>query len=1152
VEEGQIDVDGHTQGDVRTEASIAYDETGLHLSFDVEDDHHTAIAGQEMWKGDSVQTAFSNGGVYGPEVGFAMVDGEPVIEIWHAPDEFTPDSSAFSLDADRRDGQTRYEAVLPWSEILTEPPSSGDEVRFSFITNDNDGNGREGYIEWLPVIGDTKDPTQLGTLSLVPEGRSWTAWLDGPREMMVGDATTFALRILNDSDSKRAVSTEATENDVVIPPRSIATVPIEPTFETAGEQQFSTTVMGGNREQTVDRSVKVLPSTEEISGRFDALESDLPKLEERFSEAESAGHGVEYERVVLKTVEEFIEYGRLDIENENLERARYVADELRDMYEEAISSLNNYLDEEQQGTPVPRFQMSDVSIDGMSFTGDKTVPSTGERLEDEPVFFHGYWPFSNINEKIRDFPEYGANIVHLPIRPWETIFKPPSAGLQGWTKWADEAGSIAYDRDDSTAHSGSGSMLMTAPENDGLGIVSQRIPATPETTYVCEAYFKGTDVGEAFFRTGWQEFGGEQWHFGTKLPGGTFDWQKVTFELTTAQGQSEFVPRFSLKGQTGKLWVDDVVVRQKGAEENLVTGGSFDGGEESTDNEKGFVVRTDDIERRIEQELAVCRKNDVTVNYILQPHAMPGWVLEKWPGMKTDAGHFIPFKFHHPKAREIIEAHYRAALNLIAGREEVQSIVLSNEPGYNETDSERTKRGWQSHLQSEYESIDALNSVYRETYSSFAAVPIPDAENLSPTPRAYDWFQFKTQRFAEWHRWLDSIAEDVAPEEPTHVKMMGKLFETYVDEMENPPDWRVATNDYLYESGINPELFAEFTEINGFDDHNYLNERGRLHEDDFSMLQYYDLHQSLQTAPAFNSESHFIENQNQNYVPEMPPHLETCLWQGAIHGCNASAMWVWERESQTPLRQAVVKGSILHRPDGVVAMGQTALDLNRLMPEVTAFQEAGFDVRILYSMPAYIYTEDYHDSVNALYRAISTAGQKTGFITESQLIERAFGDADAIVVPHATHVDPAILGPLADFGAENTVLIVGTDSLRNDPKDRPISGDGSSNVHSTATTVETPLDDGLRGRVVEVLESAGIKQISVNTTDEGDPRALEWRTAEHDGQTLLNVVNYDTEPVDVRVDGLAATGTDLRDGQDVDLGALSLEPNIPRLIAIGN
>ncbi|UUZ80239.1 hypothetical protein LJK88_35705 [Paenibacillus sp. P26] len=61
---------------------------------------------------------------------------------------------------------TIYELALPWSELKPILPDDG-LLSFSFLVNDNDGQGRKGWIEWGSGIGGSKDSKLFKPVRLV-------------------------------------------------------------------------------------------------------------------------------------------------------------------------------------------------------------------------------------------------------------------------------------------------------------------------------------------------------------------------------------------------------------------------------------------------------------------------------------------------------------------------------------------------------------------------------------------------------------------------------------------------------------------------------------------------------------------------------------------------------------------------------------------------------------------------------------------------------------------------------------------------------------------------------------------------------------------------------------------------------------------------
>lgn len=125
-----------------------------------------------IWANDSIQFSFAEEDVSGAkqtEYGIGMVNGQPMVERYSyfgviygmigQEDHFKGDGIDVKITRDEEKKITYYEARFPWIEIFGQPISPGryEEFYFSLLVNDNDRNGRRGWLEFCPGIGETKD-----------------------------------------------------------------------------------------------------------------------------------------------------------------------------------------------------------------------------------------------------------------------------------------------------------------------------------------------------------------------------------------------------------------------------------------------------------------------------------------------------------------------------------------------------------------------------------------------------------------------------------------------------------------------------------------------------------------------------------------------------------------------------------------------------------------------------------------------------------------------------------------------------------------------------------------------------------------------------------------------------------------------------------
>jgi hypothetical protein len=1133
--DGDVRIDGwNGDADCSATAHIGYDADNFYFEATVTDDAHSASEGSGAWRGDSVQVAFAANGDYGPEYTFAHLEDDVVVHKSRSNQE-TAGAAAVSLETTRGNSETTYRAAIPWNAIQESDAPRTGHLPFAFIVNDNDGDGREGWIQWTGAIGDNKKPDNLATVGVEPENAAWTAWMDGPSESFVGRQTTASVYVPNYTSEaielSVALPTAGVESGRLdLPGRSIARIPVTVTPEEGGSMTIEAVIesVQGDASESLQLSVDVL-DVAALRSRFDEIESGLPDLEALLERADRNGVPTDYPRVTTTVIERFLQYGRADIDNDYIDRASYVVDQLERMSEEVQSTLEAALDGDGSVPEASRYRTGPIEVDGQGFAAPKTNPD-GEGTERGSVFFSGYGHFAQVREDVPNFQDFGNNLIQTGFGPRSTI-KP--VGMQGWQTRRFNDVEATLERDTSVSRSGSASYKITheqEPEPQHFATLWQNVEVTPGTTYDVTAWVKGENAGSTFFTIDSADGWGERHQF----PTGTFDWQRVEFSFTPAEGDSDVGLRYVCGNPTDAVWIDDVTVSSADGDENLLENPGFETGEQTP--ERSFRVDQSAIDP-IEDLLERGAEHDVAVNLNIAPHYFPEWAMEKWPDLAVEQYGAIDHNINHPKAEEILEAHIRATMERIKSYDSLHSICLSNEPHYNANDETYTKPLWEAYLADTHESIDQLNERYGTDYDAYSAVPMLGPEKMGstdvPNPHQYDWNTFLNERFAEFHEWMAEVIHDVAPDVPVHAKMMGNYFY-----------WRWHES----ERGLNPELFAEFCDINGNDNFNWSDEGPKGF---FQYNQFTDYQTSMRDAPVYNSENHLIKNGNGTYNTQIADHVGLSLWQGAIHGQSASTMWVWSRYHG---QWDTFEDSILHRPVCVEAVGKRNLDANRLAGEVTAFQDAPSSVAILYTPTSNVYSARHKPIVNLTYRAASEAGVEVDVVSE-EIAQNDLGTYDVVVIPDATNVAPGTVTGVAEYiDSGGTTVVVGEDSLSADAYDTPHSGQGLQRVMDAATVLpKNAPDEEIRAAVTDAVETAGIREVTVHAADSGEiATGIEWRSIEHDGRRLVNIANYTSEELSlaVQMDGdLPDSASDLLSGRRVDPSGFTLAAKTPLLLS---
>ncbi|WP_081735411.1 alpha/beta hydrolase fold domain-containing protein [Paenibacillus gorillae] len=153
---------------------ISWDKDHVYLAVQMKDEHHVQReAPFNIYLGDSLQFSFrvtnESGSFLGVhEFGAALHDnGSPMTFRWLSPPSFkVGEIDDLKTGIRHKDGTTTYELALPWEELGVTEPLEGQQLKFSLLVNNNDGQGRMGWIEYNSGIG-YKDADAFGDLFLV-------------------------------------------------------------------------------------------------------------------------------------------------------------------------------------------------------------------------------------------------------------------------------------------------------------------------------------------------------------------------------------------------------------------------------------------------------------------------------------------------------------------------------------------------------------------------------------------------------------------------------------------------------------------------------------------------------------------------------------------------------------------------------------------------------------------------------------------------------------------------------------------------------------------------------------------------------------------------------------------------------------------------
>jgi len=172
---------GQSEGvpDISARALVGVHQDGVDLVVEVHDPKHVQNESEKWWQGDSLQVGIDceGRGLIGGNMEIVAALKPNGVVFWKLavanagadlPAEIAQANSAMKRGECKitREGEkTIYRIRIPWSELYPMVYNPKQDLKISVLVNDNDGQGRSGYLGWGGGIGgNEKDPLQYGTL----------------------------------------------------------------------------------------------------------------------------------------------------------------------------------------------------------------------------------------------------------------------------------------------------------------------------------------------------------------------------------------------------------------------------------------------------------------------------------------------------------------------------------------------------------------------------------------------------------------------------------------------------------------------------------------------------------------------------------------------------------------------------------------------------------------------------------------------------------------------------------------------------------------------------------------------------------------------------------------------------------------------------
>lgn len=414
--------------DLSANVRMAWNESAFYFTARVKDDQHTPLSGEGQYAGDGVQIGFGKGLAYGPEYGFAGENGKPALWCWQKG----PTSSgieSIQLAVQRKNGETIYEAAIPWKAI-DQSGRPAEIFSVNFLINDNDGKGRRGWLEWMPGIGRSKDPLHFPKVLLVGTGKTRGIFLEGPSDKSFrGDRVTLAVWTYNFTASAEMTRLilPIGEMDLPLPARSLVKNSFSILTDGTGDIKKTATLKSGTTSDEVTTLVQILDyNADSLKTSFENLKPLLADLEKQFEACAAAKIPTDREKVNLSVIRAFIPYGLEDASRARLPRAAYVLADLEKRIADTSASLKALLAKEKTALPVLRYAGGPTVLTNGHFIGDR-IDENGKTSRG-PIQFLGYGHFGQIRRDIPRLQDYGHNIIQQEIGPRSTVFAPKDSG----------------------------------------------------------------------------------------------------------------------------------------------------------------------------------------------------------------------------------------------------------------------------------------------------------------------------------------------------------------------------------------------------------------------------------------------------------------------------------------------------------------------------------------------------------------------------------------------------------------------------------------------------------------------------------------------------------------------------------------------------
>ena len=427
----------------------------------------------------------------------------------------------------------------------------------------------------------------------------------------------------------------------------------------------------------------------------------------------------------------------------------------------------------------------------------------------------------------------------------------------------------------------------------------------------------------------------------------------------------------------------------------------------------------------------------------------------------------------------------------------IHSICMSNEPEYlySWPDNPVTVRNFTAWMEKKFGSIARFNAETGKNYPDFAAVVAAESKE---TAASYIFRDFVRETYAAWHRNFADEVRRLWPGVKVHSKIM------------------ISFSPYTYVSGVDPELWAEFSDLNGND--NICMQGGRYASDMAGVILGDEIQISSKKVSVVNSENHIIVDGETK--PISNDHIYASVFEQFATGAATVLTWVYHDvlyDFSVKYPKEARLGCIYMRPGNLAAHARAVLDGMRLAPELKRFMQYEPDVAFLYSPTSAM----LHSRNGCLYPMsnlalqLASTGYRARALTERQLAAKKFGATRLLFVAGAPNITRASLAGLKKFAQEGGRIIADPLSLKQDEYGRPLALD---------FPVERVKDFTSENTAQLIASTPAVLKLpfGVSAGEKGMDGILFRAVPDGNGSWLVNLMNYNH---DRRMIALRGNGT---------------------------